>query len=77
MLYNDDETIWSTSKTSATFLQHDAAADSYSLLDSIDRPSTTWNLEGELAFIEDGRRLNDIPFERPCVLSISLASQPG
>ncbi|GJN92156.1 hypothetical protein Rhopal_005186-T1 [Rhodotorula paludigena] len=44
---------------------HDAAADSYSLLDSIDRPSTTWNLEGELAFIEDGRRLNDIPFERP------------
>ncbi|GAA6002689.1 hypothetical protein JCM10207_007628 [Rhodosporidiobolus poonsookiae] len=65
LLYNDDETIWSTSKSTATFLQHDVGSDSYSLLDSIDRPSAAWSLEGEIAFVDDGRRTNDIPFERP------------
>ncbi|GAA6043235.1 hypothetical protein JCM8097_008474 [Rhodosporidiobolus ruineniae] len=65
LLFNDDETIWATSKSTATFLQHDVASDSYALLDSIDRPGPAWNLGGELAFVEDGRRANDIPFERP------------
>ncbi|GAA5823041.1 hypothetical protein JCM3770_005710 [Rhodotorula araucariae] len=65
LLWNDEETVWSASKTSPTFSQHDVGADSYSLLDSIDRPASTWNVEGELAFMDDGRKLNDIPFERP------------
>ncbi|GAA5925166.1 hypothetical protein JCM3775_006383 [Rhodotorula graminis] len=65
LLWNDDETVWSTSKASPTFSQHDVAADSYSLLDSIDRPTAAWNVEGDLAFIDDARKLNDVPFERP------------
>ncbi|BGP36404.1 SEA (Seh1-associated) complex subunit [Rhodotorula kratochvilovae] len=65
LLWNDDETVWSTSKTTPTFSQHDVAADSYSLLDSIDRPAPTWSVEGDMAFLDDGRKLNDIPFERP------------
>lgn len=77
LLWNDDETVWSASKSSATFSQHDVAADSYSLLDSIDRPAAAWNVEGDLAFIDDGRKLNDIPFERPCVSGPSLSSVYG
>ncbi|BGP12380.1 SEA (Seh1-associated) complex subunit [Rhodosporidiobolus nylandii] len=65
LLWNDDETLWATSKTSATFLQHDVASDSYALLDSVDRPAASWNLEGELGFVYDGRRAHDVPFERP------------
>ncbi|GAA5888827.1 hypothetical protein JCM6882_002868 [Rhodosporidiobolus microsporus] len=65
LLFNDDDTVWSTSKASATFLQHDVASDSYALLDSIDRPAPAWSLEGELAFVDDGRRATDVPFERP------------
>ncbi|GAA5987643.1 hypothetical protein JCM11641_001178 [Rhodosporidiobolus odoratus] len=64
LLYNDDETLWSLSKATATFFQHDVASDSYSLLDSIDRPSTSWTIQGELAFVEDGRREDGVPFER-------------
>ncbi|GAA5827248.1 hypothetical protein JCM11251_001188 [Rhodosporidiobolus azoricus] len=64
LLFNDDDTVWSTSKASATFLQHDVASDSYALLDSIDRPAPTWGLEGELAFVDDGRKANDVPFGR-------------
>lgn len=65
LVYNDDETIWAASKTTPTFLQHDVGSDSYSILDSVDRAVTTWDAAGELAFVDDGRRLNDIPFERP------------
>ncbi|GAA5898988.1 uncharacterized protein JCM6883_003502 [Sporobolomyces salmoneus] len=64
ILFNDDETIWSTSKTSTTFNQYDTASDSYSLLDCIDRPSTAWNLEGDFMFVDDSRTPHDIPFER-------------
>ncbi|GAA5858713.1 hypothetical protein JCM8547_004952, partial [Rhodosporidiobolus lusitaniae] len=65
LLFNDDETIWATSKATATFLQHDVGSDSYALLDSIDRPAPSWNLGGDLAFVDDGRKVNDVPFERP------------
>lgn len=65
LLYNDDETIWATSKGSPTFQQIDVASDSYCLLDSIDRPPSSWNLEGDFAFLDDGRKWNDVPFDRP------------
>ncbi|GAA5922933.1 uncharacterized protein JCM15063_003473 [Sporobolomyces koalae] len=64
ILFNDDETIWSTSKSSTTFHQHDTASDSYSLLDSIDRPTAAWNLAGDFMFVDDARTAHDIPFER-------------
>ncbi|CDR47180.1 hypothetical protein NBRC10512_002691 [Rhodotorula toruloides] len=65
LVYNDDETIWAASKATPTFLQHDVGSDSYSILDGIDRTVTTWDAAGELAFVDDGRKLNDVPFERP------------
>ncbi|BGP21326.1 SEA (Seh1-associated) complex subunit [Rhodotorula toruloides] len=65
LIYNDDETIWAASRAAPTFLQHDVGSDSYSILDGVDRTVTTWDAAGELAFVEDGRRLNDVPFERP------------
>ncbi|GAA6063914.1 hypothetical protein JCM10212_003532 [Sporobolomyces blumeae] len=64
ILFNDDDTIWATSKTSTTFLQHDTASDSYSLLDCIDRPAVAWNLDGDLVFVDDSRTQHDVPFER-------------
>ncbi|ORY90154.1 hypothetical protein BCR35DRAFT_299710 [Leucosporidium creatinivorum] len=66
LTYNDDETIWSTSKSSTTFLQHDINSDSYALLDSVERPSAPWNLEGEMVFVEDPRHPNkNSPFRTP------------
>ncbi|GAA5981384.1 hypothetical protein JCM10908_004089 [Rhodotorula pacifica] len=73
LLYNDDETIWATSKGSPTFQQIDIASDSYSLLDSIDRPTSSWNLEGDFAFLDDGRRWNDVPFDRPIATPVDAA----
>ncbi|GAA5861386.1 hypothetical protein JCM1840_005350 [Sporobolomyces johnsonii] len=64
LLFNDDETIWSTSKASATFHQHDTGSDSYSLLDCVDRPAASWNLEGDVVFVDDARNSHDVPFER-------------
>ncbi|GAA5950645.1 hypothetical protein JCM21900_002539 [Sporobolomyces salmonicolor] len=65
LLFNDDETVWSTSKASATFHQHDTASDSYSLLDCVDRVAASWNLEGDVVFVDDARYAHDVPFERP------------
>ncbi|GAA5867913.1 hypothetical protein JCM3774_004719 [Rhodotorula dairenensis] len=73
LLYNDDETIWVTSKGSPTFQQIDIASDSYSLLDSIDRPTSSWNLEGDFAFLDDGRKWNDVPFDRPVAVPVDAA----
>ncbi|GAA5950353.1 hypothetical protein JCM3765_004517 [Sporobolomyces pararoseus] len=74
ILFNDDETIWSTSKTSTTFNQYDTASDSYSLLDCIDRPSTAWNLEGDFMFVDDSRTAHDIPFERSNRAKVPVSS---
>ncbi|KAG0662935.1 hypothetical protein C6P46_003023 [Rhodotorula mucilaginosa] len=73
LLYNDDETIWATSKGSPTFQQIDVASDSYCLLDSIDRPPSSWNLEGDFAFLDDGRKWNDVPFDRPVAVPVDAA----
>ncbi|GAA6013298.1 hypothetical protein JCM11491_006345 [Sporobolomyces phaffii] len=74
ILFNDDETIWTTSKTSNTFHQYDTASDSYSLLDCVDRPSTAWNLEGEFMFVDDSRTAYDVPFERSSRASVPVNS---
>ncbi|GAA5870393.1 hypothetical protein JCM16303_001987 [Sporobolomyces ruberrimus] len=74
ILFNDDETIWSTSKTSTTFSQYDTASDSYSLLDCIDRPTTAWNLEGDFMFVDDARTAYDVPFERSSRATVPVNS---
>lgn len=65
IVYNDDDTLWSTSKSTTTFLQHDLASDSYSLLDSIERPSAPWSFAGDMVFVDDPRQARRKPFETP------------
>lgn len=55
ILYNDDQTLWGTSKTSAVFNQYDVEADSYSLLDNLPPANATWNIDGELLFAGSAR----------------------
>ncbi|BGP52621.1 SEA (Seh1-associated) complex subunit [Rhodotorula sphaerocarpa] len=62
LLYNDDETMWTTSRGTPTFQQIDTACDSYSLLDNIDRPAATWNVRGDFAFLDDSRGCFEMPF---------------
>ena len=59
LVYNDSDTLWAGSKASSAFSQYDVAADSYTLLDNVARPGPTWNAEGELAFVDDGRHSLD------------------
>ena len=60
-MYNDDETIWATSKSTPTFHQHDIAGDSTALLDSVSKFSAVWNAQGDLWFSGAGRG-NDDPW---------------
>ncbi|KAK4706117.1 SEA/GATOR complex protein SEA2/WDR24, partial [Phenoliferia sp. Uapishka_3] len=60
ILYNDDETIWATSKTSPTFHQYDVAGDSHALLDNLPRPGAVWSTQGDLWFSAAGPG-NDSP----------------
>lgn len=63
IIYNEDDTIWSTSKSSATFHQHDLNHDAYSTVDTYPRSAATWSVEGDLIFVEESRKPNDIPFD--------------
>ncbi|KAM0755397.1 WD40 repeat-like protein [Meredithblackwellia eburnea MCA 4105] len=50
LVFNDDETIWATSKTSPTFHQYDVKSDSFSLMDSVPPVGAQWNPTGALWF---------------------------
>ncbi|SCZ91316.1 BZ3500_MvSof-1268-A1-R1_Chr1-2g01329 [Microbotryum saponariae] len=63
ILYNDDETLWTVSKSNSTFQQHDINADSYVLLDSIPRATPAWSYDGTMSFIDEARTSHDVPFE--------------
>lgn len=63
VLYNDDATIWSLSKTSPLFMQHDVSSDSYALLDIFERAGGAWSGDGSMLFVDDGRSSTDIPFD--------------
>ncbi|KAK4055079.1 SEA (Seh1-associated) complex subunit [Microbotryomycetes sp. JL201] len=52
LTYNDDDTLWSVTKQSTIFSQHDVDSDSYSLLDCVDRPAAAWSAMGDLLFAE-------------------------
>lgn len=69
ILYNDKDTLWSASKASATFQQWDVASDSYSLLDSYSHPPASWNIGGELAFVDEARHPYTISRDLECVVS--------
>ncbi|KDE06920.1 hypothetical protein MVLG_02807 [Microbotryum lychnidis-dioicae p1A1 Lamole] len=63
ILYNDDETLWTVSKSNSTFQQHDINADSYVLLDSIPRATPAWSFDGTMSFVDEARTSHDVPFE--------------
>lgn len=63
ILFNEDDTIWSASKSTATFHQHDVLHDSINLMDTFPRASASWNIEGEMSFVDDTRRTDDIPWD--------------
>lgn len=63
IIFNDEETIWSTSKSAPIFHQYDTASDSYALIDSMPQAGAKWTVEGELVFVDDARASNDIPWD--------------
>ncbi|KAL8284199.1 hypothetical protein RQP46_004948 [Phenoliferia psychrophenolica] len=70
ILYNDDETIWATSKSTPTFHQYDIANDSTALLDSVPRLGSIWNAQGDLWFSGAGSG-NDSPWAAGVTSSVS------
>lgn len=62
-MYNDNDTIWSTSKSTPTFQQFDINSDSYAIIDSMPLAGASWNIEGELVFVDDARSTHDIPWD--------------
>jgi WD40 repeat protein len=67
LTYHDEETVLCSSKSSMVFRQYDTGADTYSLLESLPRPSASWTVDGEFAFASGTRATNAVAWERQCV----------